>query len=88
MWTAEFWKAAGERALSTFAQALLAVLSADGLDLITAPWSSALSTAGLAAVLSVLKSVAANKVYGAGPSLTVERLPATVDRPGRHAKPE
>jgi hypothetical protein len=87
MWAASFWSAAGERALATFAQALLAVLSADGLDLISAPWSAALSTAGLAAVLSVLKSVAANQIGGPGPSLANERL-ATVDRPGRHARPE
>jgi hypothetical protein len=87
VWTAEFGKAVAERAVSTFAQALVAVLSADGLDIVTAPWWSALSTAGLAAVLSVLKSVAVNQYQGGGPSLTTERL-AIDDRPGRHARPE
>jgi hypothetical protein len=86
VWTAEFWKAAGERSASTFAQALIAVLGADGLDIVTAPWESALKTAALAAVLSVAKSVAANKLYGSGPSLTTERIDVATH--GRHAKPE
>jgi hypothetical protein len=87
VWTPEFSKAVAERAVSTFAQALVAVLSADGLDIVTAPWWSALSTAGLAAVLSVLKSVAANQIGDPGPSLATERLTID-DRPGRHARPE
>jgi hypothetical protein len=33
--TAAFWKATAERALRTFAQALIAVISLDGADLLT-----------------------------------------------------
>ncbi len=58
MFTSRFWQLASERALKTFAQSLLAILSATGVGLVTAPWTTALSTAGMAAVLSVLSSMA------------------------------
>jgi hypothetical protein len=75
MWTASFWTAAVERAVKTAAQALVALLGAEGLGLHTAPWGTAVSIAGLAAVLSVLTSIAS---AGAGdpdtPSLVRRQL--------------
>ncbi|MFE7609258.1 holin [Streptomyces celluloflavus] len=53
-----FWTATLERAARTFAQALLAVLGAAGAGLLDAPWLSALSAAAMAAVLSLLTSIA------------------------------
>lgn len=56
--TRTYLKDLAERAVKTFAQALVAVLSAGSMDLLSVPWTAALSTAGLAALLSVLTSVA------------------------------
>ena len=76
MTTAAFWRATAERALRTFAQALIAVISLDGADLLTVDWPQSLSVAGLAAVISVLTSVAASGAGGGdgGPSFGPELL--------------
>ena len=58
MFTHRFWRLALERAIKTFAQTLVALLSVSGITLHTAPWSIALSAAGMAALLSVLTSMA------------------------------
>lgn len=55
---ATFWRYAAERAAKTFAQSLAAVLAAAGLGLFDAAWWASLSAAGMAALLSVLTSVA------------------------------
>lgn len=57
--TADFWRCTAERAVRTFLQTLVAVLGAGGIGLLDAPWVTALSTAGMAALLSVLNAVAA-----------------------------
>lgn len=62
MFKYRFWQLAGERAVKTFAQSLVAILSATSIGLLTAPWTMALSTAGMAAVLSVLTSMASAPV--------------------------
>lgn len=54
-WT--FWKAALVRALRTFSQALIAVIGTSVL-LEQVRWLEALSAAGLAALLSLLTSIA------------------------------
>jgi hypothetical protein len=74
MFTLAFWKAAGERALSTFAQAALALLVvAQGL--LDIDWGQLLSVAGLAGLLSVLKSIIAAYVGEKGtPSFGPETL--------------
>jgi len=58
MWTRKFWLDAGERAVKTFAQTLLAAAAAGGINLLSVGWKQALTTAGFAAGLSVLSSVA------------------------------
>ena len=55
--TWKFWKAALIRSLRTFAQALIAVIGASVL-LEQVRWLEALSAAGLAALLSLLTSIA------------------------------
>lgn len=58
--TKRFLRETLERAIKTFAQTLVAILGAGAVDLLSVPWASALSAAGLAAVLSVLTSVASS----------------------------
>ncbi|MEN8654264.1 holin [Streptomyces sp. 21So2-11] len=71
MFTAAFWKATGERALRTFAQALVAVLTAGATNLIDVNWLAAVSTAGLATLLAVFTAIGASGVGGGhGPGLT------------------
>ncbi|MGW0522836.1 holin [Crossiella sp. NPDC003009] len=71
-----FWRSATERALKTLAQALVAVLGADGIGLLNAPWTAALSAAGMAALLSLLTSVASSGSVGdsGSPSLVDTRF--------------
>lgn len=89
MWTLIFWRAVAERAVWTFAQALLGILTVGATGLLTTPWVPALSAAGMAALLSVLKSLAANYTTGNGPSLGgEEHLVATTPTRGRHELPD
>lgn len=53
-----FWIDAAERAIKTFAQAAVAILTADAVGLIGVDYIQLLSIAGLAAVVSLLTSVA------------------------------
>lgn len=52
-----WWKAAGIRAVKTFAQALIACIGT-GVALLEVNWSYALSVAAVAAILSLLTSLA------------------------------
>lgn len=69
MWTKDFWKDTGERAIATFVQAFLAVLSVGALTTAvqSQDWSNAwgvlyvsLAAGGIAALLSLVKAVAAS----------------------------
>lgn len=51
-------KAAGVRAIKTFAQSMVSILGAAELGIMEADWMAALSVAAMAAVLSLLTSVA------------------------------
>lgn len=62
IWGSLFWKDTFERVISTVAQVLIAILSADGLDLVTYDFQAGAITVLIAAALVVLKSVAANVV--------------------------
>lgn len=67
--TSEFWAATGERALRTFAQASAALLAGDGLGILDIDWTSVLSVASLATIVSVLMSVASSPIGTPGPAL-------------------
>jgi hypothetical protein len=70
MLTLTFWQCSLERALKTFCQTLVAVLGAGSVGLLNADWITSLSTAGMAALLSVLTSVGSTPVGKSGtPSL-------------------
>ena len=75
-----FWIDAGERAVRTFAQALVAVLAAGFVVTDGAAWTQALLSAVLAALVSVLTSIAASGVGEQGsPSLLPEAQTEPVD---------
>ncbi|MCX4827196.1 holin [Streptomyces sp. NBC_01016] len=78
MMTLPFWKATFERMIRTFAQAVLALLTGDGLGLVDVDWGAALSVGGLAAVAALLTAiVASGGTTGPGITETV----ATADTP-------
>ena len=56
--TVEWWKAAGIRALKTFAQTMAAVIGTGYAAWGEVPWMLVISTALVAAVLSILTSIA------------------------------
>lgn len=69
LYSLPFWKDAAERAISTAAQSAIALLSVDGLGLLEVDWTVTASAAGLAALLSVLKSLAASTTGDGSASL-------------------
>lgn len=75
MWTTAFWKGALERAIKTFAQAVAAFLAAGATGVLDVNWQQAASVAGLAALLSLLTSVASGSFTGpeGSPSLVNDR---------------
>jgi hypothetical protein len=79
MWTVDFWKAAGERAVKTAAQAAIALFAA-GVTILDIDWAQGGAVVATATLLSVLSSVAS---YGVGPfegpSLTDESLMHGID---------
>ena len=70
IWTRKFWQATAERAISTAAQSGIAAIGASALPAVSLPWLAIVAAAALAAMLSVLKSLAVNRMTGDGPGLT------------------
>lgn len=69
-----FWIAAGERAVKTFAQSLVALFAA-GVTILNIDWRQGLAVAATAAVVSVLTSVASVRLgQFEGPSLAGEAV--------------
>lgn len=69
-----FWVAAGERAVKTFAQALVAVFAA-GVTILDVDWQQTVAIAATAAVVSLLTSIASVRVGPfEGPSLVDEAV--------------
>jgi hypothetical protein len=66
-WIRDFWGYAGERALKTVAQTMLAMLSAAGAErtigvhfgILTIDWTTVLSVSLLAGIMSILTSIVA-----------------------------
>lgn len=70
-----FWADTLERAVKTFAQTAVALLSADGmLGILNINWGDTLSVSALAAVVSVLTSIA-SAGSGNSASLVVDAKP-------------
>lgn len=70
MFSLAFWKASAERAISTAAQVFIATVGVGAIGFGDVDWVSVLSISGVAALLSVVKSVAVNGLTGTGPSVT------------------
>lgn len=70
IWTLNFWKATGERALWTVAQAGFATVGATPIAFGEVDWALAGSIAATAGVVSVLKSIVVNGITQDGPSIT------------------
>lgn len=75
MFTLAFWRDLAVRALKTFAQALGALLLADGTDLLNTDWGGRLSAAGMAALLSALTTLASGAVTGS-PTIGEDAVPS------------
>lgn len=75
IFTKDWWKAAGERAIKTWAQTLAASLAAGAITWGAAEWQDALLASVIGAALSILTSIASNNI---GPSNT----PSLVSDPG------
>jgi hypothetical protein len=71
MFTKRFWVDATERAAATFAQALLALIGTNAVDLVTITIGEAFLASAVAAVISVAKSLAALHVPGANGSASL-----------------
>lgn len=66
-----YWKKLGERVAVAFAASLGGLLSAGGFDLLSAPWKQSLAAAGMAALLTLLASVAGGAATSSdSPALT------------------
>lgn len=75
MFDKRFWVASAERAVKTFAQALVALIGTGAVNIISLDWTQMLGVAATAAVVSVLTSVAsANFGPNPGPSLVDETI--------------
>lgn len=80
-----FWKGVVERALSTAAQSAIAVLTTDVAGVLEVNWVETGSVVGLAALLSVLKSVATHASNG---TASVGAVEAPAPKSPRHAAEE
>lgn len=72
MFSKEFLKDTLERALATAAQAAIAILSVDGLELMSVDLRALAASVGLAFILSVLKSLIAFKTGTKGTASLVK----------------
>jgi len=74
MFNKEFGLAVLERALKTFAQALIAVFAIGSVTVLDVNWNQALAVSGTAALISVLTSIVSANVGNYGPSLVNETV--------------
>jgi hypothetical protein len=62
MFTKSFLKQLAERAIKTFAQTIVALTGATQMDWVTLDWQHLLITSAIAAGLSILTSIASDKI--------------------------
>lgn len=83
MFTRAFLRDLTERVIATFCQALAALLIASGTGLLDTSWGTALSLAGMTALVSLLKGVAAGSIdTDTGASLLTSPPPRVDDETG------
>lgn len=79
MWTKQFWLDTTERALKTFAQALIGVVAV-GTPIFHVDWISGLGIAATATVVSVLTSLASGTVGDTTSAAALPNKAPTVQR--------
>ena len=72
MTTGRFWAAAGERAVKTAAQAAVALIGTGAVGITALDWQQIGSVSATAAAISVLTSLASDRIGASGPSLVGE----------------
>lgn len=77
MFTAAFWVDAAERAVKTFAQSALAVIGAGSVDILTTNLTGALSVGAGAALVSLLTSLASERMGNAGTASVTRAMEPT-----------
>jgi Putative lactococcus lactis phage r1t holin len=80
MLTSQFWLAAGERAVKTFAQVLLGFMTTGAIGITHLPWGEMLAVGATAALASVLTSVVSGARDGNPSATNAEKT----DAPGKH----
>jgi hypothetical protein len=75
MWKVDFWRDAIERAIKTFAQSVIAMFSADTLNVLKADFGQLLAVSLGAALISLLTSLASSTVGDDSPSLVFPKTP-------------
>ena len=85
MFNKTFWKLALERAIKSFAQTFVAILSVQSTMFENAPWWTAASTAAVAFVLSVMTSIGSITVGPDGDPGMVAHQPVTAPPAGGDA---
>lgn len=83
MFTMAWLKDTAERAIATAAQTIIALLGADGFDLLDVDVYEVMGVSLGALALSVLKSLVASKMHDPNSASLVD-----LDTPGKHAAPE
>lgn len=68
MFTKAFWNATFQRVIRSFAASLSALLVASGTGILDTDWTARFSTAGMAAVATLLLCIAGTAQSGSGPS--------------------
>lgn len=74
MFTLAFWKATGERAISTAAQSALLIFGADQMNVVSVDWPVVAGFAAGGAVLTVLKALAVGGKDGNPSAVNAETL--------------
>jgi hypothetical protein len=72
MFTKKFWRDAAERAISTAAEAVIGVIIADQVNVLTLDWQNLGGFAAGGALLSLLKALAAAKTVGSRDSASLD----------------
>lgn len=72
MWSSKFWRDAGERAVKTGLQAALAMLGTGVTGILEVDWLQVGSVALMAAILSIVTSVASDPVGERGTASLVK----------------
>ena len=72
MWTRAFWKDSAERSIKTFAQTAVSFLVIGTTGVLEVNWEQIVSVSGIAALASVLTSIASDRVGTKGTASLVK----------------